>query len=364
MIKFNKRYRLFWALIFFLAINIVFFSSGFYAKFLTFSSMQGFAHHIVNSAQKISTDSERDILIIGDSRVTEGFNAGEANRSTSTSNYHYLNGGIGGATLRIWYYLLKKIDPNANRYKYIVVTLPSYRNSPPFDGGFEARMLDADFLAPLISTNEFIDFIGHQTGDLNKFKLFNRVVIASSNYSSDFLDFIRHPLSRIDGYKWRQKVGLNYGDGYTGNPENMVGLSMDSYGKILSYPIRLNNHQKEQVKKYLISIKNGSKIEMIQAADYKNLWLEKILKRYQNKHTKIIIMRLPSTPLPGYVADGSYPLLNVIKENGNNENVFIIPEETFLDLEAPDNFWDMQHLNGLGRARLTRAISQRLSSLK
>lgn len=360
---FNSGSRLFWTLVVFLAINIAIFSSGFYAKFLTFSSMQGFAHHIVSSSKDVPINKDESIFIIGDSRITEGFNAGDANLLMKNSKIHYLNAGMGGASLRIWYYLLKEIDPDANRFNYIVVTLPSFRNSPPFDAGYEGRMLDADFLAPLISSNDFLNFIDHQTGYLNKFILLNRMIIASINYSNDFFDLILHPLNRIDGYKWRKKVSLNYGDEYKGNTENMAGLSIDKFGNILSYPLRLNNIQKEQITKYLSSIKNTQSNEIVKAVDYKNYWLRKILDRYKNTSTKVVIMRLPSTPLPVYLSDYSYPLLSVIEENRNAKNPIIVPEDSFLDLEALDNFWDMQHLNAVGRSRLTTAITQKISRL-
>ena len=98
------------------------------------------------------------------------------------------------------------------------------------------------------------------------------MIIASINYSNDFFDLILHPLNRIDGYKWRKKVSLNYGDEYKGNTESMAGLSIDNFGNIMSYPQRLSDAQKDQILKYLSGIKNTQNNEIVKAGNYKNLW--------------------------------------------------------------------------------------------
>jgi hypothetical protein len=360
----NGGIRLLVALIVFLAINFAIFSSGFYTKFLSASSMQGNAFYTFKAAKNSLSNNSRDVLIIGDSRITEGFNAGTANQAIKKEGLNFLNAGIGGATLRIWNYYLKEIDPHTNRYKYVIVTLPTFRNSVPYDGGYEGRILDADFLVPILDPIKFLDFIGYQTGNLNKFKLINRVVIPSINYGDDFKDLLLHPHNRVTGFKWRMTAGLNYADGYSGNSQNMIGLAFDPNKKLIAYPERLNNLQRDQILRYVENVNNKSPQQAAEAANYLNLWLGKIIERYRNSDTKIILIRLPSTPLPNLLKDKSYPTLKVIQENINSENVIIFPEEYFLDIESADNFWDMHHLNHAGRAKLTSEISKKMQQLE
>ncbi|WP_216254999.1 hypothetical protein [Polynucleobacter sp. AP-Melu-500A-A1] len=343
----------------FLLIDLIVFRSGLYAKFLTMSSMQGFAQHISNSVIAGKFNPENSILIMGDSRINEGFSHQQANLTSKKLGIEFFNAGIGGSTLRTWCYLLEQWDPNQDRFKAIVITLPSYRNAPPADAGLNSRVLDADFLAPNISTKAYLDFIFHQEGVKNKIMITSPIFVSASQYSKDFMDLILHPRNRIETYKWKKATGLNFSDAYKGNPDNMVGLSYDRRANIMKYPERFNADQKKAIQNLVIKSSTTSDELLSSSKEYSQYWLSRIINRYSHSKTKIILLRMPSTPVPAINQDANFDML-VDDKHFKNENLYIIPENAFLSLEDPKYFWDPNHLNADGRAALSNQISNTL----
>ena len=343
----------------FLLIDLIVFRSGLYAKFLTMSSMQGFAQHISHSVNVGKFNPENSILIVGDSRITEGFSHQQANLTAKKMGIEFFNAGIGGSTLRTWCYLLERWDPNQDRFKAIVITLPSYRNAPPADAGLNSRVLDADFLGPNITSKAYVDFLQHQEGFKNKLSITAPLLISASQYSKDFMDLILHPRNRIETYKWKKATGLNFSDAYKGNPDNMVGLSYDRRANILKYPERLNADQKQAIQNLVIKSSTTSDELLSSSKEYSRYWLTRILNRYKQSKTKIIVLRMPSTPVPAINQDANFDVL-IDGKHFKNENLYIIPENTFLNLEDPKYFWDPNHLNADGRAALSNQISNTL----
>lgn len=340
----------------FLLIDLIVFRSGLYAKFLTMSSMQGFAQHISHSVNVGKFNPENSILVVGDSRITEGFSHQEANLTAKKIGIEFFNAGIGGSTLRIWCYLLERWDPNQDRFKAIVITLPSYRNAPPADVGLNSRVLDADFLGPNIASKAYIDFLQHQEGFKNKLSITAPLLISASQYSKDFMDLILHPRNRIETYKWKKATGLNFSDAYKGNPDNMIGLSYDPQTNILKYPKNLNADQKKAIQNLVIKSNTTSGELLSSSKEYSQFWLSRIIKRYSHSKTKIILLRMPATPVPEINQDAKFDVL-VDDKYFKSENLYIVPENMFLSLEDPKYFWDPNHLNADGRAALSNQIS-------
>src|SRR5262249_21779563 len=64
------------------------------------------------------------VLGVGDSRM--GLTPRLANELSAETGYTFGNGAVPGATPRVWYYLLRDMDPQRNRYKAIVFGMDNY----------------------------------------------------------------------------------------------------------------------------------------------------------------------------------------------------------------------------------------------
>jgi hypothetical protein len=71
-------------------------------------------------------------LVPGDSQVAEGFSARLANQVGEASGWEFVNAGVGGASMRSWYYMVRDLDPDRSRFDVIVLPLRGY---PDVDDG-------------------------------------------------------------------------------------------------------------------------------------------------------------------------------------------------------------------------------------
>jgi lysophospholipase L1-like esterase len=91
---------------------------------------------------------------------------------------------------------------------------------------------------------------------------------------------------------------------------------------------------------------------------YRKKWLGRIVDRYRGTRTKILILSLPYRPFPiplsWPVDSGSF-----IVQAAKNPGVTIADEYLFTDLQRPDYFFDVFHVNRKGR----ELFSHRLAAL-
>jgi hypothetical protein len=350
--------RILFGIALFFLLDAAIFRSGLYASILTYDSMQGYGHHVVSSLERRPENALGDILIAGDSRITEGFNAGLATREFGSDRVEFVQGGIPGASLRAWCYFLEHLDPQARRYRAVVLTLPTYRQRPPLMRDSEYPEQDASLLVPVLSTSEFTDFVRrHARLSERGALLWLRLGVSAVNYRDDFENLLMHPLERVRNYRWRQSIGLRAGDGYEGRPQDMVGLSWDARSGRFTFPERLSEVQRRTIEDdYLRPDLAGVATEDVASA----YWMERIVKRYERGASPLILVRLPSTPVPSAFDESHLPLATGVAKAVGRHNVTVLPELSLADLERPELFFDHRHLNSKGRSRLTESLSRLL----
>ncbi len=352
--------RILLGIAFFFLLDGALFRSGLYATIMTSESMQGAAHHFVSALEALPPNPEKDILVVGDSRSAEGFNAGLATRLFGEDGTRFLPAGMPGVGARDWCYILERLDPKADRYRVIALTLRSFRKSPPQGAGFDDRVIDGDILGPLISTPAFIDLIGHQPGFDHKLDLWSRVIVSALNYRADFNDLVLHPIRRLGNYHWRRVIGIHFSDGYNGRPETMTGLAWDPQTRTLRYPERLTEAQRREID---ADIEHPYWDGVEQEDAYNDYWIMRILRRYQGTSTQVVLVRLPNFPLHGILDEKALPFSTLVHDAESLGNATILPEDTLLDLERPEFFFDNRHLNMEGRARLTETLAPLLKDI-
>lgn len=351
---------LFVGLLVFVGLDTLVFRSGLYSRELSPLSIGGAAYYTDYFEKRRLADPGRDVLLTGDSRMSEGFSSHLANTSPAGKELHFIQAGIPGSTLRVWYYLLKDMDPKANRYRAIVLSLPSFRHVGGYDADPNNRPLDADILEPIITSRDFLDLTSTFPTYEARGQLWLRAAVAATNYRTDFQDFLLHPKTRIRGVRWRRSVASSYADDYTGHPESMAGLALDPQTQALIYPERLTSNEREAVDHRFKSPPPGSPDALDQ---YNAYWLKKICERYAHSGTKIVLARMPSTPLPQVTADGNAAAADFLAAIKGRPNAIVLPEGTFMNLETPDFFFDTNHLNAEGRKTFTAQMVEAIPTV-
>ena len=117
--SFRVGFRLLAAIACFISVDAIIFHSGIYSRVLAPASHAGQLYQRVE-AENRRAPGGGDVLMIGDSRVVQGFSVDAANARASSHGLTFVDGALGSSTPRVWYYLLREIDPSANRYRAIV----------------------------------------------------------------------------------------------------------------------------------------------------------------------------------------------------------------------------------------------------
>jgi hypothetical protein len=347
-------------LITFFALDGLIFRSRLYKRHLSPVSMSGYGYYIDYYEKRRISDPSRDVLLTGDSRMAEGFSAYLANASGNAENLHFVQASVPGASLRSWYYLLKDMDPQANRYRAIVISVPSYREVSPADSSLDNAIQDTDVLSPILGFREMIDLAGTYPSIEAKLQVWPRVFIAALNYRMDLQDYLLHPKIRKLTVRWRHDVNTHIGDDYKGHLESMDGLGINLQTHNLTLPTRLTDSEKQIVTQRFLDPYNSP----TDAFDvYTQEWLEKICALYARSHTQLVIARVPTSPLPIVFDEKDKPMAHFVAAVEHAPNVRLMPEDTFLNLESPHYFFDTNHLNAEGRVQFTHQMVAALPTL-
>ncbi len=352
--------RIIAALAVFLALDTVVFRTSLYSQFLSPDSIVGTAAYYLKYERQRESSHRRDVLVIGDSQVGEGFWAGLANRNEASSGLNFVQGGIPGATLRVLYFYQKILDPNRDRYKAIVICLPTYRKKSSTETEhLNDRMLDADLLLPIISSREYLEFARTFTTEEKRLEAGSRVLVQSLSYQLDFQNFLLHPITRKRLIALRRGIKDKIALDYAGREENMLGLRYDARTREIHFPDRLSEIERAQVTAYLTEPGDA---DADHYDEYSRQWIERFIERYRGSQTTLVFVRLPAEVLSQVdEIRRNGPFASYMQLLRNELGVKVMDEDAFYDLEDPRYFFDTLHMNREGRMQFTNRLSSWLA---
>ena len=128
----------------FIFLDGIIFHSGLYVSILAPDSYAGRLAVITRAEKQRSPSGLKEVLVLGDSRMAEGFSTTVADELGSAAGFKFVNLTEPASTVNSWYYMLREVDPAARRYSAIVV---------PYGIGYEPSTADAlriSMAAPLL----------------------------------------------------------------------------------------------------------------------------------------------------------------------------------------------------------------------
>ena len=139
---------------------------------------------------------------------------------------------------------------------------------------------------------------------------------------------------------------------YKGKDYDLVGTSYNPTTGQVTFAPKLSEPQRQAVRKSLIQ---PSESDMEYSLKLQREWIPRILNRYSNSSTVIVLTPVPRGPfaeLTGF-SKASHSILpgGVIQRT-----TFSLPEQTFDFLEKPEYYFDGYHLNAKGRRRFTERL--------
>jgi len=341
--------NLFFGIAAFICVDGAIFHSGMYVSILAPNSYAGRVAKITQIEKQRAPSGLKEVLVLGDSRIAEGFSATLANELGSPVGLKFVSLAEPAASANTWYYMVRAVDPIARRYFAIVI---------PYGIGYEPNSADPlriSMAAPLLQYGDCFYFAAGFQRWSGRFRAFIACILRGSAYQDDVVDLLAHPVARIKSIQqWARS--MNSRTVYKGRDYDLVGTSYDAATGRVTFAPKLTESQRQAFRKSLIQ---PSQSDTDYSLKLQRDWIPRIINFYSNSPTAIVLMPVPRGPfieLPGF-SKGSD---SVLTKSVIQRTSFSLPEHTFDFLEKPEYYFDAFHLNAKGRQRFTEALTSEL----
>jgi hypothetical protein len=343
------------ALAAFFAADSLLFRTGWYALHLEPDSSAGSLEYQLQWLHRAGASKSPEVLVIGDSRIAEGFSARVAN-ATLDRRLHFWNFGIPGTTPRVWYYALRAADPTRRRFAAIVIAIDKYSDADWF-GLSEDRVTDQNFLPMELGLGDCLSFAFSMNATALRVHSLVSCLFRGVALRPDVQGFLAHPQSRLQRSADSLKNGLGYISDYGGKVESMRGLTVDWTSRTIHFPDGVSEPIRDNVTQFLLpeEVPNTGAL-----ARYRQRWLGGILDQYKDSPTRIVFLQLPRGPIVNPRVRGGHGFVDAASKL---PRVTVLAADTFTDLERPELFADGLHLNREGRPIFSQHLAQRVDSI-
>jgi hypothetical protein len=329
----------------FICVEGVVFHTRLYTSILAPESYAGRMAVITRAEKDRISSGLKEVLVLGDSRMAEGFSAAVADKLSSIDGFKFVNLAEPASAVNIWDYMLREVDPTRRRYWAIVV---------PYGIGFEPNSADPlriSMAAPLLRYGDCFNFPSAFQRWSGRFRAFTACILRGSAFQSDVVDFLEHPIARIRSIQLEPKrVRSRYA--YKGRNSDLVGTSYNPSTGQVTFPPQLTGVQREAIRDSMVQ---PSQSETQRFLKMQRDGIQRILNRYSASPTKIVLTPIPRGPFAG-LPGASMTFHAVFPTLTTEKAVFSLPEQTFDFLEKPEYYFDGYHLNAKGRQRFTETL--------
>jgi hypothetical protein len=329
----------------FICVDGVVFHTRLYTSILAPDSYAGRMAVLTRAEKERQSSGLKEVLVLGDSRMAEGFSAAVADKLSSVAGFKFVNLAEPASSVSIWPDMLREVDPTMHRYWAIVV---------PYGIGYEPNNADhlrISMAAPLLRYQDCFNFASGFQQWSGRFRAFAACILRGLAFQSDVVDLLEHPIARIRSIQLEpQRVRSR--SAYKGRDSDIVGTSYDPSTGQITFPPQLTEAQREAIRDSLVQ---PSQSETQRFLKMQRDGIQQILNRYSASPTEIVLTPIPRGPfagLPGasMTFHAAFPTVMMQK------TVSSLPEQTFNFLEKPEYYFDGYHLNARGRQRFTETL--------
>jgi hypothetical protein len=303
---------------------------------------------------------KKNILILGNSRIGEGFSAKLANANVKNQEYNFVALAMPGTTPRIWSYVLRKIDSKRNKFYAIYVMAENYNDTA--EENYNERDLDSAYLSGIFRLEDLLTYPSSFESPKKINGAIKNILLPVTLLQKDIGKFLTHPLKRIKNVKlWRRDFFLWIVD-YGGKEEQLPPLdNIESFTSVLDL---VDSSKKSGMEWYFKSVQYCNKT-YVYSFHYNSHWFGEIGQQYANRAVHLGAFMIPRGPYHNMMGcdvslKGSLAILN---SKGLLE---LIPNQFSSELEKPEYFFDHLHMNSAGRrefsAKLAVAIVNQLEN--
>jgi hypothetical protein len=294
----------------------------------------------------------KEVAVIGDSRIAEGFSGKIASELPGLAQNYFWSFGLHGTTPRIWYYFLRDADPHRNQFSAVVFALNRYSDEDSYDA-LPDRIMDLNFVVDQLRIPDSWEFSRSMKTPQHQGEALLGASLKGWTLRRDVRAFLQNIPSRLKSAELARTKGYGFQWDYKGVANSLRGLSVDPDHRVIHFPAGLSLSQEHLIQDTVLPVFAPPTGEITR---YRTFWFNKILDLYRGSHTRIIFVQLPRAPLTPIAPPFPATFIDSVR---GCPNVIVVPPETFQDLETPDNFFDGLHMNRNGR----QIFSERMATI-
>lgn len=344
-----------------LLVGAVLFHSGFYYRYVASpDSTAGEAERALQFIDQRYVPGARNVLVLGDSRTAEGFSSRVANRTAPGINF--IEAGMAGTTPRVWYYLLRKVDPSGDRFDAVVL-LRIVDASEPDRECLADRSLDLAYLPPLVTAADALDIPRAFAQPSAREQAWRTVLLPMRSARADLDGLADAPVKRLREVRANLRAYVASRYAYTGHAESLVSVTLD--------PVTLHPDPATDLPSSVIAYLDQLRSSRTspQAPDACNLayyrqWLRRIEAIYRPTQHAVLLVALPRGPFHLEHGPPARPTLAAVGLTPGDGVTLLAPTDVS-SLERPLFFFDGLHMNQAGRDRysvlVAHAVADRLA---
>ena len=205
----------------FVCVDGLVFHTELYTSILAPDSYAGRLAVITRTEKQRPASGLKEVLVLGDSRMAEGFSTTVADELGSGAGLKFVSLAEPASSVNTWYYMLREVDPAARRYSAIIV---------PYGIGYEPSTADPlriSMVAPLLRYGDCFNFASGFQRWSGRFRAFTACILRGSAYQSDVVDLLEHPIARMKSVQ-QEPNRMQSRAAYKGRDYDLVGTTYDS----------------------------------------------------------------------------------------------------------------------------------------
>lgn len=344
------------SLLLWFALESLIYRSGLYYRLAEPDSNTGATVNALMNLQRDYLAEGRNVLVLGDSRVGEGFSSKRARSVAPELNF--INLAIPGSSPRTWYYLLREIDRAGYRYEAVVFGVV-YQS--PNLWRWDNWPLDVPHAAPLLGLGDTLSFpAGFESEEMRE-RARHAVLFPALAMQKDTLAALAQPWVRWKKLRVNRPIRMAAIPDYPGREETMPSLQFTRATGVQDWS-DASAVQRTQIEDHLQQLANDDPALGVVNQSYFAHWLNASAVIAARRGVQLILFPLPRGPYAAMLPPDSDDV-PVRRALASATNVKLLPTPAFHALEAPQFFFDTLHVNAAGRERMSIALSEQLGRL-
>jgi hypothetical protein len=347
------------AIVLLVLLNILIFRTLDYYHWVRPDSVMGTMVHGQGLIYHQIVQGKKNIIVIGDSRVAEGFSASVANAASQRPDLNFIQAGMPGTEARVWYYFLRKVDPGHQKFAGVVLMASHLDDShQAYDPA--GRVDDLTYLQPLTTYEDSFAIARSFDTIEGKIHAFAAMMLPLTIARLDIQDLVAHSKKRIEAANSWHEHFHEWALSYSGNKGSLPQIGNNDLATFDFKSAGLPPLMVDAMNNYVGNLLGrGDAIPAAQLARYRMRWFGAIAEEYQRVGVPVIVFEAPRGPYEAYggpsAADRGDGALRELAREGKLK---LLDTKALEQIEKPEYFFDSLHVNAQGREIMSTVLAR------